>query len=147
MEVDDCVHPWTPWGYDTGGSEVGRSQEAPRFKEFMEIGDGVELGDACRWQCTGNGTGNYLQSMDNLVFQSLQGDSDVLMPEFNCVGYELAFGVGLDKLEAPIGVQGRANVEAFLSTKVPRATGAGFGMDEDTTTHWSKKSFVEKKGP
>jgi hypothetical protein len=73
--------------------------------------------------------------MDDFDFQSLRGDSDVRMPEFNHVGDDLAFGVGLDKLEAPIGVQGRTNVEAFLSAEVPRATGARFGMDEDTATN------------
>jgi hypothetical protein len=67
------------------------------------------------------------------------------MPEFNRVRDDLAFGVGLDKHEAPIGIQGRANVEAFLSAEVPRVTGARFGMDEDTTTNWSEGSLVEVK--
>jgi hypothetical protein len=37
-----------PEGYDTGGPEMVRSQEASRFEEVAEIGDGVKLGDACR---------------------------------------------------------------------------------------------------
>ncbi len=84
--------------------------------------------------------------MDDLVFQSLQRDSDVGVPEFNRVGDDLAFGVGLDKLEALVGVQGRANVEAFLSVEVPRVTDARFGMNEYKTTNRPKGSFVEVKG-
>jgi hypothetical protein len=84
--------------------------------------------------------------MDYLVFQDLSRDSDVGELEFNCVGDDLAFGVGLDKLEAPVRVQCRANVEALLSMEVPRATGARFGMDEYPTTNWPEGSFVEVKG-
>ncbi len=84
--------------------------------------------------------------MDVLVFRSLQRDSDVGVPEFNRVGDDLAFGVGCDMLEALVGLQGRANVEAFLSLEVPRVTIARFGMDEYTTTNWPEGSFVEVKG-
>ena len=87
-----------------------------------------------------------MQAVDDLVFRSLQRDSDVGVPEFNRVGDDLAFGVGLDKLKAPVGVQGRANVEAFLSAEVPRAMGARFDMDEYATTNWPEGSFVEVKG-
>jgi hypothetical protein len=45
------------------------------------------------------------------------------MPEFDRVGDDLALGVTLDEFEAPVQIQRRANVEAFLSTEVPRATG------------------------
>ncbi len=89
---------------------------------------------------------NNLQPMDYLVFWGLRRDSDVGVPEFHLVGDDLAFGVGLDKLEALVGVQCRANVEAFLSAEVPRATGARFGMDEYPTTNWPKGSFVEVEG-
>jgi hypothetical protein len=84
--------------------------------------------------------------MDYLVFRDLRRDSDVGVPEFNHVGDDLAFGVRLDKLETLVGVQCRANVEAFLSAEVPRAMGARFGMDEYPTTNWPKGSFVEVKG-
>ena len=67
------VHPWTPWGYDLGGPEVGWSEKPPRFEEVLEISDGVELGDTCRHCCTGDGADNHLQSMNNLVFGDSEG--------------------------------------------------------------------------
>jgi hypothetical protein len=49
----------------------------------------------------------------------------------------LALGVGIDKLEAAVGVLGRTNVEAILSPKVLRAAGCWFGVDEDPTSYWT----------
>jgi hypothetical protein len=68
------------------------------------------------------------------------------VPEFNRVGDDLTFGFQLDKLEAPVRIQGRINVEALLSAEVPRATGARLGMNEYTTTNWPKRSLVEVEG-
>jgi hypothetical protein len=84
--------------------------------------------------------------MDYLVFRGLCRNSDVGVPEFNHVGDDLAFGVSLDKLEAPVAVQCMANLEAFLSAEVLRVTGARFGMDEYPTTNWPEGSFVEIEG-
>jgi hypothetical protein len=83
--------------------------------------------------------------MDDLIFRGLRRHSDVV-PKFNHVGDDLAFGVQLDKLEAPVRIQGRTNVEAFLSTEVPRATGARLSMNEYTTTNWPERSLVKSEG-
>jgi hypothetical protein len=69
------------------------------------------------------------------------------MAEFDCVGYDLALGVRIDKLEAAVRIQGWTNVEAILGTKVPRAAGCWLGMDEDPTTNWTQRRLVEIKGP
>ncbi len=61
--------------------------------------------------------------MDNLIFRQGQWGGAVSMPEFDRVGDDLALGVTLNKLEAPVRIQCRANVEAFLGTEVPRAMG------------------------
>ena len=84
--------------------------------------------------------------MDDLIFRGLRRRSDVGVPELNHVRDDLAFGVRLDKLEAPVRIQGRTNVEAFLSAEVPRATGARIGMNEYMTTNWPERSLVEVKG-
>jgi hypothetical protein len=84
--------------------------------------------------------------MDDLIFRGLHRHSDVGVPEFNRVGDDLAFGVQLDELEAPVRIQGRTNVEAFLSTEVSRVKGARLGMNEYTTTNWPKRSLVEVEG-
>ncbi len=59
------------------------------------------------------------------------------MPEFDRVGDDLALGVTLDELEAPVRVQCRANLETFLGTEAPRATGGRFGVYKDPTTNWA----------
>jgi hypothetical protein len=59
------------------------------------------------------------------------------MEEFYYIRDDLALGVCIVKLEAAVGVHGWTNVEAILSTKVPRALGGWFGMDEDRTTNWT----------
>jgi hypothetical protein len=69
------------------------------------------------------------------------------MAEFNCIGDEFALGVYIDKLEAEVGVHGWTNAEAILGTKIPRASGCWFGMDEDPTTNWPEWRFVEIKRP
>ncbi len=84
--------------------------------------------------------------MDDLIFRGLCRHSDVGVPEFNRVEDDLAFGVQLDVLEAPVRIQGRTNVEAFLSAEVPRAMGARLGKNEYTTTNWPERSLVEFKG-
>ncbi len=78
-----------------------------------------------------------MEIVDYLIFRQGRWDGAVRMPEFNRVGDDLALGVTLDQLEAPIRVQCRANVEAFLGTEVPRATGGRFGVYEDPTTNWA----------
>jgi hypothetical protein len=67
------------------------------------------------------------------------------MPEFDHAGDYLALGVTLDQLEAPVRVQCQANVEAFLGTEVPRATGDRFGVYEDPATNWAYRGLVEIK--
>ena len=41
------------------------------------------------------------------------------MAELDRVGDDLALGITLDELEAPVRIQRRTNVEAFLGTEVP----------------------------
>jgi len=69
------------------------------------------------------------------------------MAEFDCVGDDLALGVCVDKLEAAVGIHGWTNVESILSSKIPRALGCRFGMDEDPTTSWTQGGLVEIKRP
>ena len=40
-----------------------------------------------------------------------------------------------------------ANVEAILSTKIPRPSGGWFGVDENPTSNWAKWHLVEIKWP
>ena len=64
-------------------------------------------------------------------------DGKVGMAKFYCIGDDLALGVCIDKLGAAVGVHSWTNVEAILSTKIPRASGGWFGMDENPTTNWT----------
>jgi hypothetical protein len=57
--------------------------------------------------------------MDDLIFRRQRGDGTKGMSEFNRVGDDLALGITLDELEAPVRIQRRTNVEAFLGTEVP----------------------------
>jgi hypothetical protein len=68
------------------------------------------------------------------------------MAEFNSIGNDLALGIAFDQLEAAIRVQGGPNVEAFLSTVVPRAPVGRLSMDKDTTSHRSERGLVDIKG-
>ncbi len=56
--------------------------------------------------------------MDNLIFRRRRLDGAKGMSEFNRVGDDLALGITLDELEAPVGIQ-RKNVESFLGPVVP----------------------------
>ncbi len=69
------------------------------------------------------------------------------MAEFDCGGDDLALGVCIDKLEAAVGIHGWANVESILGTKIPRALGCRFGMDEDPTTNWTQWHLVDIERP
>ena len=69
------------------------------------------------------------------------------MAEFHRVGDDLAFGVSIDQLKAAVGIHGRTNVKTILGTKIPRASGCRFGMDEDPTTNWTQRRLVEIEGP
>jgi hypothetical protein len=69
------------------------------------------------------------------------------MAEFDCVGDDLALGVCIDKLEAAVGIHGWTNVESILGTKIPRASGCRFGMDEHPTTNWTQRRLVEIEWP
>ena len=92
----------------------------PRFKKIiLQIGNGVNLGDASWWRHILEGAGHDLQAMDDLVFCRGRRDSAVSMAEFNSVRDDLALGIVFDQLEAAIQVQGGPNVEAFLGLVVP----------------------------
>ncbi len=78
-----------------------------------------------------------METVDYLIFRRGRWDGAVCMPELDRVGDDLAVGVALDQLEAPVRVQCRANVETFLGTEVPCATGGRFGVNEDPTTNWA----------
>ena len=101
------------------------------------VGNGFDLGDACGWRRTSNCTGDNLKAMNDSVFGRRSRDGQVGMVKFDCVGDDLALGVCIDKLEAAVGIHGRTNVESILGTKIPRASGCRFGMDEDPTTNWT----------
>jgi hypothetical protein len=75
--------------------------------------------------------------MNDSVFGRRSRDGKVRMSEFDCVGDDLALGVCIDKLEAAVGIHGWTSVESILGTKIPRALGCRFGMDEDPTTNWT----------
>ena len=80
-----------------------------------------------------------METVDYLIFRRGRWDGAESMPELDRVGDDLALGVTLDQLEAPVRVQCQANVEveAFLGTEVLRATGGRFGVYEDRTTNWA----------
>ena len=65
------------------------------------------------------------------------------MVELHCIGDALALGVHVDKLEAPIRVQGGSNVESLLCSKVPRPPCDRFGVDENPTTDRPERRLVE----
>jgi hypothetical protein len=93
---------------------------------------------ASTWEMfVGEGTGYNLKAMNDFVFGRWSRDGKIGMAEFNCIGDDLALGVCIDKLEAAVGIHGWTNVEAILGTKIPRASGCRFGMDEDPTTNWT----------
>ena len=75
--------------------------------------------------------------MNDPVLCRRSWDGKVEMAEFHCVRDDLALGVSIDKLEAPVGVHSWTNVKAILSTKVLRASGCWFGMNEDPTPYWT----------
>ena len=56
-------------------------------------------------------------------------------------------GVSIHKFEAPVGIHGRANVEAILSTVVPKSSGGWFGVDENPTSNWAKLLENESARP
>jgi hypothetical protein len=68
------------------------------------------------------------------------------MAKFGSIQDDLAFGVGLDKLEAAVGVRGRANTETWFRVEIPRLSSSRLCMDEDATTNWTKWSLVEVEG-
>ncbi len=51
------------------------------------------------------------------------------MAKFDCIQDDLAFGVGLDLLEAVVGIKGRANIEAWLHAEVQRLPSSRLCMD------------------
>ena len=67
------------------------------------------------------------------------------MAELHCIGYALALGVRVEKLEAPIRAQGGSIVESLLCLKVPRPPCDRFSMDEYPTTNRTKRRLVEDK--
>ena len=71
--------------------------------------------------------------MDDLIFRRRRGDGTKGMSEFNRVRDDLALGITLDELEAPVRIQRRTDVEAFFGAKVPCATRGWFSMDKHTT--------------
>jgi hypothetical protein len=103
----------------------------------LKVGNGFDLGDACGRRRTSNCTGDNLKAMNDSVFGRWGRDRKIGMSEFNCVGYDLALGVCIDKLEAAVGIHDWTNVEAILGTKIPRTSGCWFGMDEDPTSNWT----------
>ena len=61
-----------------------------------------------------------METMDNLIFRRWRWDAGAIgMAELDRVGDDLALGITLDELEAPVRIQRRTNVEAFLGTEVP----------------------------
>ncbi len=68
------------------------------------------------------------------------------MSTLDRIGDDLALGVGIDQLEAAVGVKGRPNIETMLCLEIPQTLSGQLHMDEATTTNWTKQCFVEVKG-
>ena len=73
--------------------------------------------------------------MNDFILCSWCWDGKVGVAEFHCVGDDLTLGVSIHKFETAVGIHGGADVGAILGTKIPRASGCRFGMDEDPTTY------------
>ncbi len=71
----------------------------PRFKKILQIGNGINLGDASWRRHILEGAGHDLQAMDGLVFCRGRRDSAVSMAEFNSVRDDLALGIILTSLK------------------------------------------------
>jgi hypothetical protein len=69
------------------------------------------------------------------------------MEKFDGIRDDLAFGVGLDYLEAAVGIKGWANIEAWFCAEVPKLLSSRLCMDEDVSTNRTKRCLVEVKGP
>jgi hypothetical protein len=61
------------------------TNEVPCFKEIVEIGNGIDLGDGSGRLCILEGTGYDFEAMDDFVFRSGQRYGAVGMTELRCV--------------------------------------------------------------
>jgi hypothetical protein len=108
----------------------------PRFEDVSKVGNCIHLGDTCGRRHSSEGSSNKLKAINDSILCGQCRDGKVGMAEFNCIGYNLAFGVSIDKFEAAVQLQGWTNVEAILGMKVPRLSRCWLSMDEDATTNW-----------
>ena len=108
---------------------------------------GGNLGDACGRRRTSKCTGNNLKAVIDSVFSRWSRDGKIGMLEFNCVGYDLALGVCIDKLEAAVGIHGWTNVEAILGTKSQERRVAGLAWMRTRQPTGPNGVLLKSKGP
>jgi hypothetical protein len=129
-------HAWLARQWGTRGPEGRWRAQTPRFIDVSKVGDCDHLGDTCGRRRPCEGSRNNLKAMGDLILCGQCRDKKVGMAEFDRIGYNLAFGVSINKFEAAVQLQGWTNVEAILGTKVPRPARYWLSMDEDATTNW-----------
>lgn len=102
----------------------------------------------CGWG--GGGTGKSgldgMQCVEEFIFKSEAGRRQERMPEFNGVSDEDGFGVLGEDAITSVVEKGRAQVEAFQGSEVPRASDSGFMMDKDVAASGAQGSSIEVVG-
>jgi hypothetical protein len=87
------------WRY-RGASKCQESQ----VNDLSKISNSFELGDTCGRWCALDSSCNNLQAVDDLIFCGRHRDQEVRMSKLHSIQDDLALGVGLDQLEAAVGV-------------------------------------------
>jgi hypothetical protein len=92
------------WGQAMGGGQRERTKEVPRVKKISQIGNGINLGDACWRRSILEGAGHELQAMNDIAFCQGRWGRVVGVTEFNSVRDDRALSVTFDQLETAIQV-------------------------------------------
>ncbi len=87
-----------------------------------------------------------MQGVEEFIFKSDAGRRQERMPEFNGVSDEDGFGLLGEDTITSVVEKGRAQVEAFQGSEVPRASDSGFMMNKDMAASGAQGSGIEVVG-
>ena len=125
------------------GSGLGGS---PFSKERLDAGNGIQLGVVCDGREVCERTGEYRESVGDVVGRNAGQLCQIGVTELDGVRKQQGLGDFLHDVEAAVVLEGGENVETITHPKVPGFAPIGIVMDENLAAERAEWSGIVAVG-
>jgi hypothetical protein len=115
-------------------------------EKVAESGHCVKLVIAGGGESIGDGVGDGIKAVDNVVDWCNSWDGEIVVMKVDCVGDAEGLGFGIDDAMAAVMLEGDTKVESVRAVEVPGAVDGWLVVGDDEAAEWQERGGIIVEG-